>query len=289
MTDDPGTVRRIYLGKVRGSHGNSGASIIFSPDGRSLAIATPGNSVALRDITTGEVLRQFGDHEKLKNRWFVPPRPVAFSPDGRRLAGVDIDGAFVVWEIETGTEVFRHAPPLLVGTATFSDTGDLLALGLSGGGLEILDAVTGKSLFLRDGLPGCSDMAMAAFSPGGEWLAISTPVHVELWDLPTMRDSGWSTGRRAVFILPFYRHSPATNMYTRPMIGFSSDASTLAIFAHETITRIDMASIELTHIYRFKFPVISVAYDPEWKRLALLSANGLRIWDIPTHEDDQPH
>jgi WD40 repeat protein len=175
----------------------------------------------------------------------------------------------------------------LVGTVAFSQDGNFIALGMLGGGLELLDAYTGRTLLLRDGIPDSPNMAAAAFSTDGRWLAVSTPVHVELWELPALRDSGWSGGRRAVFLLPFYRHTPASNMYIRPMVGFSSDGTTLAVFEDETITVIDVDSLAMRQIYRFRFPVLSVAFDPAWKRLALLSINGLRVWDIPTDEQEQ--
>jgi WD40 repeat protein len=285
-TDDPGTARRVALGDAPWSRGNFGAFISFSPDGSRLAIASGGRRLTLWDIATDQEISHFGDLEGPKQDFFFPPRPVVFSPDGRRLAAPDINGEFVLWEIESGAEIFRHSPSSLVGTVAFSHDGTLIALGLWGGGLEVLDAGTGRRLLLRDGIPDSSDMAAAAFSLDGKWIAVSTPVHVELWELPTLRDSGWSAGRRAVFLLPFYRHTPASNMYVRPVVGFSSDGTTLAVFEHETITVIDVDSLAMRQIYRFRFPVFSVAFDPAWKRLALLSLNGLRVWDIPMDEQE---
>jgi WD40 repeat protein len=281
-----GEARRFHIGKSRRPWGNFGASMIFSPDGNRLALAAPGRSLALWDVASGQEICLFGEEDNVRENWFFPPRPVTFSPDGRRLAAPDIDGEFAVWDVETGAELLRHSPSALLGTVAFSHTGNLLGLGLLGGGLEILDADTGQVLFQRNGIPESPDMAAAAFSPDGNWLAVGTPVHIELWDLPALRDSGWATGRRAVFILPFYRHTPASNMYVRPVVGFSSDGNTLAVFMHETITVFDMESLAMSQIYRFRFPVLAVAFDPEWRRLALLSVNGLRVWDIPTDEQD---
>ena len=286
-TDDTGTGRRVPLGKGRRSRATFGAFISFSPDGSRLAIASGGRRLTLWDMETNREIRQFGDLGDPKQVRFLPPRPVVFSPDGRRLAAPDVNCEFVLWKIETGTEVFRHSPPAVVATVAFSHDGNFIALGLLGGGLEILDADTGRSLLLRDGMTESSDMAAAAFSPDGEWFAISTPVHVELWKLPTLRASGWSAERRAVFLLPFYRHTPASNMYNRPVVGFSIDGTTLAVFEHETITVIDVDSLAISHGYRFRFPVLSAAFDPAWRRLALLSVNGLRVWDIPTDEQEQ--
>ena len=59
------------------------------------------------------------------------------------------------------------------------------------------------------------------------------------------------------------------------------------VFVHETLTSFDMDSLAMSCIYRFKFLVLSVAFDPAWKRLVLLTLNGLRVWDIPTDEQEQ--
>lgn len=279
--EEPGTVRRVALDKAGRKGGTCGGSLAFSPDGSLLAISVGGRPLTLWDVAADREVARFGSPQPA-SKWLVHSlHPVSFSPDGLRIAATDEQLELVVREIETGSEIFRHRPSGGVVSVAFSKDGAFLALGLGNGGLEILDAGTGQALMVRHGISESSTHVSAAFSPGGEWLAVSTPFHVELWDLDALRDSDWVDGRRAAFLLPFYRHAPGVEMYNRPVTAFSGDGTRLAVFEHETVSVIDVESLSMRKVYHLKQPVLSVAFDPAWRRLALLSANGLRTWDIP--------
>ena len=244
-------------------------------------MAPASQPLALWDVEAGRKIKEFGCTDASSEIKHVPPRPVAFSPDGRRLASLDGGCGLVVWGIDAAVELFRHSASVVPGTISFSPDGEVIALGGRGGALEILDADTGASLMLRDAIPGSSFVTAAAFSPDGRWLAVSTNVHVELWSLTTLRESGWTSGHQAMLLLPFFKHAPAYNIYDRPVVGFSMDSRTVAVFTHETVSLIDTPSGTTRDLYRFKFPVLSVALDPAWRRLVLLTVDGLRLWEIP--------
>jgi DNA-binding beta-propeller fold protein YncE len=74
-------------------------ALVFSPDGKLLA-TTAGDSKAvwLWDATTGALVRKLLGNE-------YPARAVAFSPDGKHLAGMQAGPDVRVWEIETGKVV----------------------------------------------------------------------------------------------------------------------------------------------------------------------------------------
>jgi len=83
-------------------------ALAFSPDGRWLAAADLGGSVAIGDAITGAALRRDQRAES------DPVFHLAFSPDSLRLAGVDREKVRV-WETIGGREVIvlRGAPPKL--------------------------------------------------------------------------------------------------------------------------------------------------------------------------------
>jgi WD40 repeat protein len=69
------------------------ASVVFSPDGRYLAVGTwSGSSVQLIDISSWQVIRTFEGHTREVNS-------VAFSPDGRLLASGSLDWTIKLWDI----------------------------------------------------------------------------------------------------------------------------------------------------------------------------------------------
>jgi WD40 repeat protein len=72
------------------------SALVFSPDGRLLA-TTAGQSkvVWLWDAASGTLVRKLSGNE-------YPARSVAFSPDGRHLAGMQAGDHVRVWEVATG-------------------------------------------------------------------------------------------------------------------------------------------------------------------------------------------
>jgi len=68
-------------------------SVVFSPDGRYLAVGTfGGSSVQLIDTSSWQVIRTFEGHTS-------GVTSVAFSPDGKLLASGSRDTAIKLWDI----------------------------------------------------------------------------------------------------------------------------------------------------------------------------------------------
>ncbi len=109
--------------------------LVYSPDGKRIAVAERGN-VRLVDAATG--------NELLVLHGSLPVLGMSFSPDGRRLAtsggDAELGRGFGVklWDMASGREVLNLARPTDVVTQViFSPDGNRLAAALSG------DAITG--------------------------------------------------------------------------------------------------------------------------------------------------
>jgi WD40 repeat protein len=113
-------------------------------------------------------------------------KSVAFSPDGRRLAG-SFDTTVDVWDAQTGREptVLRGHTGLLTSVAFLPD-GRRLASGSHDGTVRVWDAKTGQQLailYRDDDGPGVTSVA---FSPDGGRVAIgSWDKTVRLCDVQT--------------------------------------------------------------------------------------------------------
>jgi WD40 repeat protein len=183
--------------------GKRPAHLTFSPDGKSLAVAS-GESLTLHDPAT--------DKEKLTlagHTW--PVHSVAFSPDGKLLAsgaGGFRDGKrggeVRVWDVATGK--VKHNPAWWEGgdvnEVTFSPDGKWVA---AGGlkGLRVWNAATGK---LQKEIETNAAILALAYSPDGKTLAAGAFTgFAHLWDTATWKETmlkGHKSEVRAVAYSP---------------------------------------------------------------------------------------
>jgi WD40 repeat protein len=120
-------------------------SAVFSPDAASLAISHERTSRTNRSPAL-----VFWDNELKQVKKVLRNQPVyqlAISPDGRRLAGIEIDAsghvatdAIHVWDVATGRELFTLQPRDARATAmAFSPDGKQLLTGFDRGTYAIWD------------------------------------------------------------------------------------------------------------------------------------------------------
>ncbi len=74
--------------------------LAFSPDGKTLALASFGRTVQLCDVATGKLLETLKGHSSAVSA-------VAFSPDGRTLASGSYDHTVRLWNVETRRELMQ--------------------------------------------------------------------------------------------------------------------------------------------------------------------------------------
>ena len=81
--------------KELNGHSNDVSSVVFSPDGKTLASASWDKSVRLWDIATGMELKQLDGH-------ISSVLSVVYSPDGKTLASCSLDGSVLLWDVTSG-------------------------------------------------------------------------------------------------------------------------------------------------------------------------------------------
>lgn len=152
-------------------------SVVFSPDGKTLAISTNPGTTQLWNVThdqlTLDIDTQLGGDS------------VAFSPDGKTLA-VSIGGGTIrLWDIaehrETGNSLIGHTA--VVYSMAFSPDGKTLATGSADRTTRLWDITTHQPI----GGPltrHADQVRSVAFSPDGRNLATGGDDHtVRLWDI----------------------------------------------------------------------------------------------------------
>ena len=277
-------------------------SVAFSRDGRTLAIG--GAKIWLWDVKSGRRRPLSGVDE--------PVNDIAYSPDGRRLAGAGDDGKTRLWNVASRRPL---GPPITGPTASlesvaFSPDGRRLASSGDDERVWLFDAAIPRVLarhrdavydvaFDRAGrtlatagndgriwlwnvrsrravgapLVGAGAFNSVAFSPDGRTLASGgDDARVRLWNLKSRHVAG-----------------PPLAGHTDPVDGvaFSPDGRLLASGAYDgTIILWDVRSHRAIGdpLRGHEGPVNGVAFSPDGRTLASAGSDGqVRLWDVKTH------
>ncbi|HBL12148.1 MAG TPA: hypothetical protein DD379_12205 [Cyanobacteria bacterium UBA11162] len=162
-------------GNVRTSRYGDGhtslvSSVVFSPDGTTLASASFDKTVKLWNLD-GELLKT------LNHPNFVSD--VRFSPDGKLLASAGYDQIVRLWNLDGSQLKEFRGHQSLVNSVNFSPDGYLLASGSLDKTVKLwnLDGTLLKTFKLND-----SSVNKVSFSPDGKVLAAVSTERVTLWN-----------------------------------------------------------------------------------------------------------
>jgi WD40 repeat protein len=178
------------------TNGDPGSTVVYSPNGRLLAVAT-GDPLEVSGILSGS---ETSNIEFLSVPEYQPVGNVedpgnpdgvwsmAFSPDGKILAAGDGNGTTYLWNTQNSTLVGTVSDPSSVGVraVTFSHDGKMLATGDMNGN-SYTWRIPGYKLAATLSLPGASASSASVvsvfFSPDGQTLATASDLGVtDLWD-----------------------------------------------------------------------------------------------------------
>ena len=267
------------------AHSGTVYSVAFSPDGRTLASGSAGNTVRLWDVADPAHPRALGEP-------LTGPTgavySVAFSPDGRTLASGSNDNTVRLWDVADPAHPRALGEPLTgptgaVYSVAFSPDGRTLASGSNDNTVRLWDVADpvhpralGEPL---TGPTGAVDSV--AFSPDGRRLASgSNDNTVRLWDV-------------ADPVHPRALGEPLTgHSGTVWSVVFSPDGRRLASGSGDDTVRLwDVADPAHPRAlgHRLTGPtsdVWSVAFSPDGRRLASGSGDDtVRLWDVadPAH------
>jgi WD40 repeat protein len=180
-------------------HSYSISALAYAPDGKTLASASPDQTVLLWNPATGEQVGGLAGRTG-------PLRAVGFSPGGRRLASASSDKAVCLWELPSGKLLCQL--PGYNGSrlsVVFSPDGKTVASQGEDGLAHLWETATGRPL---GPLQGRQDFVLGlAFTPDGSLLASAGRVpprdpngshgwNITLWSARTRRELRQLEGHR---------------------------------------------------------------------------------------------
>ena len=240
-------------------------SVVFAPDGRSLASGSWDKTIRLWDLASGKELRRLEGHTD-------PVTSVAFAPDGRSLASGSDDNTIRLWDLASGKELRRlegHSDPVI--SVAFAPDGRSLASGSWDKTIRLWDLASGKELRRLEGHTGYVESV--AFAPDGRSLASgSWDKTIRLWDLASGKELRRLEG-----------HTSYVNS-----VAFAPDGRSLASGSEDNTIRLwDLASgKELRRLEGHSDPVTSVVFAPDGRSLASGSwDNTIRLWDLASGKE----
>jgi WD40 repeat protein/class 3 adenylate cyclase/tRNA A-37 threonylcarbamoyl transferase component Bud32/energy-coupling factor transporter ATP-binding protein EcfA2 len=247
-------------GRIIRRFGLGGLSAM-APDGHTVAIGRNGPSAGNQSSAITLLNLRTGRHRTLlatlPDYWI---RSLAFTPDGRELAGAATDGMHV-WDSSTGKIVESYATqagPRSVGT--LDPTGDTLIAGQQDGSIAAYDLAGGRRLgrSFSWNVPehGCGyTPCMAVSRQSGLMAADQADGSVALVDLRTRR---------------LVRTLPARDGDISAAIAFTPDGRTVVTGGiNRRVTFWDVATGGVTRTLRLSDPVWWTAVSPDGKLVAV--------------------
>ncbi len=197
--------------------------VAISPNGEMIAVGTgcvfdiPGSAfVKVWDIGSGELLLNMPMPSFVSN--------VAFSPDGKLLAGAVGDGTIRLWSTATGEErAVLEGHTGFVWSVAFSPDGTTLASGGDDGTANLWDVASGEQLYLFEGHVG--GVVDIAFSADGRLVVTGGGSHTLIfWETST----GVALASRDVGVEGNFVYS----------VAFNADSTLLATCGHDQMLRL---------------------------------------------------
>ncbi|RCJ36437.1 hypothetical protein A6769_17225, partial [Nostoc punctiforme NIES-2108] len=246
-------------------HRESIFSVVFSPDGKTLASASLDKTIKLWNRETGKEISTLTGHSQLVNS-------VVFSPDGKTLASASWDKTIKLWNRETGKEISTltgHSQ--LVKSVVFSPDGKTLASASWDKTIKLWNRETGKEIST---LTGHSQLVNSVvFSPDGKTLAsASADKTIKLWNRETGKEISTLTG-----------HNAEVNS-----VIFSPDGKTLASASADKTIKLwnRETGKEISTLTGHSQLVNSVVFSPDGKTLASASWDKtIKLWNRETGKE----
>lgn len=243
------------------------SSLVYSPDGKSIAGATYDGDLCIWDGESGEIITTIQ-----RDTW-TTITSLVFSPDGKRLISGVADGSMVIWDSKTGKQVGKPFEGHLntIRSLAFSPDGRRLASSSIDTTLRLWDYEPDYGFRVwRSNIKSVSALSL---SPDGKLIAVGGYEGVHILDCET----GDMVGKT---------QNESSDEYIIECVTFSPDGAVIA--AGGTDNKIRFWSAKTGESVGCPLEghtdyVFSLAFSPDGKHLVSGAQDKtIRVWDIET-------
>ncbi len=240
-------------------HNKGVSSVVFSPDGTTIASGSNDSTIKLWDAQSGKLLNTLKGH-----RYAV--ENVAFSPNGTTIASGGVDDTIKLWDAQSGKLLnILKGHRWTTTSVAFSPDGTTIASGSRDKTIKLWDAQSGR---LLNTLKGHNEINSVAFSPDGTTIASGGyDETIKLW--------GTQSGR---LLNTLKGHEES--VYS---VAFSPDGTTIVSGSYDkTIKLWDAQSGRLLNTLKgHKRNVYCVAFSPDGTTIVSSGSwdKTIRMWD----------
>lgn len=232
-----------------------GSCIVFSPDGRTIALDV-GYSIKLFNAVTGSLVKTLRGHTDSINS-------LAFSPDGQTLASASDDFKGRVWDASaTASGQPIEEPFEDIECVGLSPDGKTIAIGTKNS-VQLRDVRTGVcTRTLEDHL-----VKATIFSPDGKTLATSSYTHADIWSLATGdRDHNleWTCSGYVAL-------SPSSKLFA---------VASFNLVPPHSVLLLDVATGKRVQILDVPEQSGALAISPDDKTVVAVVRSNLFVWDV---------
>ena len=162
-------------------------SVVFSPDGQTLASGSWDETIRLWEVASGQEKATLEGHTG-------PVTSVSFSPDGQTLASGSLDKTVRLWEVASGQEkATLEGHTSGVFSVSFSPDGQTLASGSDDGTIRLWEVASGQEKATLEGHT--SGVFSVSFSPDGQTLASrGSDGTIRLWEVASGQEKATLEG-----------------------------------------------------------------------------------------------
>jgi WD40 repeat protein len=288
-------------------HKGQVTTVIFSPDGRTLASASSDMTIRLWDTATGEEKQILRGHTR---RIFG----ITFTDSGKRLVSVSADKTWRIWDVITGGESQKIPHEIFASDAVFSPHTDMVASHRLDNRSECwtfpdcenISAKYGQDIgtivfspdgetvaTLQDKIPGAAirdcrtgeivrhisgtrgSVWAIAYFPNSKLCAIASEFNgIQVWDITT-GEMQRELGRRDLLVKG---------------LMVSPDSRVIALVTYDKHVQIwDLATGQ--EMYEFsRDDIRNIAFSPDSKIIAIFGGSRVHLWDSKSiQESPGPH